>query len=49
MSQLRALQDRTQGFNTFIPLKYRRENNWLSHLNEVSQSEDLKNYAVARN
>lgn len=48
MEQLRALQDRTGGFNTFIPLKFRNENNDLSHIKETNMIEDLKNYAVAR-
>jgi aminodeoxyfutalosine synthase len=48
MRLLRELQDRTHGFNTFIPLKFRRENNRLGDLKEVSLIEDLKNYAVAR-
>ncbi len=48
MKLLRNLQDRTKGFNTFIPLKYRKANNLLSHKGEVSINEDLRNYAVAR-
>lgn len=48
LDKLRALQDRTKGFNTFIPLKFRSENNSLAHLGEVSTMEDLRNYAVAR-
>ncbi len=48
LKQLRDLQDRTGGFNTFIPLKYRKENNHLSHIGEVTTSEDLRNYAVSR-
>jgi aminodeoxyfutalosine synthase len=48
MRQLRELQDRTKGFNTFIPLKFRNENNDLSFIEETSVIEDLKNYAVAR-
>jgi aminodeoxyfutalosine synthase len=48
MRQLRALQDRTGGFQTFIPLKFRNQNNQLSHLKEVSVIEDLKNYAIGR-
>jgi aminodeoxyfutalosine synthase len=48
MKRLRDLQDRTKGFNTFIPLKFRRENNALSHVVESSVIEDLKNYAVSR-
>ena len=45
---LRELQDRTNGFNTFIPLKFKRANNHLSYLNEVNSIEDMKNYAVSR-
>ena len=48
MLRLRELQDRTGGFMSFIPLRYRNENNALSHLAEVSPEEDLRNYAVAR-
>jgi len=48
MRRLRELQDRTGGFNTFIPLKYRKANNEMSYLGEVNTIEDLKNYAVAR-
>jgi aminodeoxyfutalosine synthase len=48
MAQLRQLQDRTGGFNTFIPLKFRHENNDLAHIKESTIIEDLKNYAVAR-
>jgi aminodeoxyfutalosine synthase len=48
MLDLRTLQDETNGFNTFIPLKYRNENNGLSYLPETTQEEDLKNYAIAR-
>ncbi len=48
MRELRELQDRTGGFQTFIPLKFRNQNNELSHLREVSVIEDLKNYAIGR-
>ena len=48
MNRLRDLQDRTGGFNTYIPLKFRKDNNHLSHLGEVSTEEDLRNYAVSR-
>lgn len=48
MNRLRLLQDKTNGFNTFIPLKYRNGNNQMSHLQEVSVIEDLRMYAVAR-
>jgi len=48
MERLRLLQDRTGGFNAFIPLKYRKANNSLSRIGEVSIIEDLRNYAVSR-
>lgn len=48
MHRLRDVQDRTNGFNTFIPLKFRNKDNQMSHIAEVSVIEDLKNYAVSR-
>jgi len=48
MSRLRQLQDKTSGFNTFIPLKFRNGDNDMSHVPEVSVVEDFKMYAVAR-
>jgi len=48
MSRLRQMQDKTGGFNTFIPLKFRNGDNDMSHVPEVSIVEDLKMYAVAR-
>ena len=48
MSRLRNLQDKTQGFNTFIPLKFRNKNNDMSNVPESSVTEDMKMYAVAR-
>ncbi len=48
MHRLRNLQDKTKGFNTFIPLKFRNQDNQMSHIAEVSVIEDLKNYAVSR-
>ena len=48
MRRLRELQDKTGGFNTFIPLKFRNKDNDMSDLPEVSLIEDLKMYAVAR-
>lgn len=48
MRLLRELQDKTKGFNTFIPLKFRNENNEMSNIPEVSIVEDMKMYAVAR-
>lgn len=48
MERLRALQDETGGFQTFIPLKFRNQDNQMSHVPEVSVVEDLRNYAIAR-
>lgn len=48
MTRLRDLQDETKGFQVFIPLKYRSENNMLSSIGEVSTIEDLRNYAISR-
>jgi len=48
MSRLRNLQDKTGGFNTFIPLKFRNKDNDMSNVNESSIVEDMKMYAVAR-
>ncbi|CAN5243136.1 aminofutalosine synthase MqnE [soil metagenome] len=48
MNRLRDLQDRTKGFNTFIPLKFRNGDNQMSGIPEVSVIEDMRNYAVAR-
>jgi aminodeoxyfutalosine synthase len=48
MSRLRNLQDKTHGFNTFIPLKFRNKNNDMSDVPESSIIEDMKMYAVAR-
>ncbi len=48
MSKLRNLQDKTGGFNTFIPLKFRNENNDMSHIPESTITEDMRLYAIAR-
>jgi aminodeoxyfutalosine synthase len=48
MRRLRELQDKTGGFQAFIPLKFRNQNNEMSYLPEVSLLEDLRNYAVSR-
>jgi len=48
MRRLRELQDKTGGFNTFIPLKFRNKDNDMSDVPESSVIEDLKMYAVAR-
>jgi aminodeoxyfutalosine synthase len=48
MRRLRELQDKTHGFNTFIPLKFRNKDNDMSYVPESSIVEDMKMYAVAR-
>jgi aminodeoxyfutalosine synthase len=48
MSRLRELQDRTGGFNTFIPLKFRNRDNDMSHVPESTITEDMRLYAIAR-
>ncbi len=48
MDRLRELQDRTGGFNCFIPLKFRNKDNDMAHLAESSIVEDLRLYAIAR-
>ncbi|KJS05838.1 MAG: radical SAM protein [Flavobacteriales bacterium BRH_c54] len=48
MNRLRNLQDKTGGFNAFIPLKFRNKNNQMSNIEEVSIIEDLKVYAMGR-
>ena len=48
MERLRQLQDRTSGFNTFIPLKFRNGDNEMSDVPEVSIIEDIRNYAISR-
>ncbi|NVO18791.1 MAG: CofH family radical SAM protein [Bacteroidetes bacterium] len=48
LNRLRELQDKTHGFNAFIPLKFRNKNNELSWIEEVSLIEDMRNYAMSR-
>ncbi len=48
MSKLRNLQDKTKGFNTFIPLKFRNANNDMSNIAESNITEDMRLYAIAR-
>lgn len=48
MGKLRDLQDRTKGFNTFIPLKFRNANNDMSDVKESTIIEDMRMYAIAR-
>ncbi len=48
MRRLRELQDKTGGFNTFIPLKFRNKDNDMSNVPESTVPEDMKMYAIAR-
>lgn len=48
MRRLRELQGRTNGFNTFIPLKFRNKDNDMSHVPESTLVNDMKLYAIAR-
>ncbi len=48
LEQLRQLQDKTGGFQTFIPLKFRNQDNQMSHIAESTAVEDLRNYAISR-
>jgi aminodeoxyfutalosine synthase len=48
MEELRKLQDRTGGFQTFIPLKFRNKDNEMSDVTESTTVEDLRNYAISR-
>ncbi len=46
--RLRDLQDKTGGFNAFIPLVYQRDNNFLKVENFPTGQEILKTYAISR-
>ena len=48
MIRLRDLQDKTGGFNAFIPLVFQTENNYLKVEAPITGQEVLKTYAVAR-
>lgn len=48
LERLRQLQDKTGGFQTFIPLKFRNQDNQMSHVAESTPVEDLRNYAISR-
>jgi aminodeoxyfutalosine synthase len=48
LERLRQLQDKTGGFQTFIPLKFRNKGNQLSHVPESTVIEDLRMYAISR-
>src|ERR1017187_5032312 len=46
--RLRASQDETHGFVTYIPLAFHPDNTALSHVPKTTGFDDLKNVAVAR-
>ena len=48
MERLRQVQDKTKGFNTFIPLKFRNKDNEMHDVPESTMLEDLKMYAISR-
>lgn len=48
LNRLRELQDKTGGFQTFIPLKFRNKGNEMSDVPESTTVEDLRNYAISR-
>ncbi len=48
MIRLRELQDRTGGFQTFIPLAFHPENTRLSHITKPSGMMDLRVMAISR-
>jgi len=48
MLRLRDLQDKTNGFNAFIPLVYQKENNYLNVKNFLTAQEILKTIAISR-
>lgn len=48
LNRLRTLQDETHGFNAFIPLKYKKENNVLGIERELPWTEDLRNFSISR-
>jgi len=48
MLRLRRLQDKTNGFNAFIPLVYQRKNNYLNIKDFLTGVEILKTVAISR-
>jgi aminodeoxyfutalosine synthase len=46
--RLRALQDQTKGFQTFIPLAFHPANTPLQHLSTTTGMDDIKNLAIGR-
>ena len=48
MIRIRELQDKTGGFNCFIPLVYQTENNYLNIKEAITANEILKTMAISR-
>ena len=48
MMRIRDLQDKTGGFNSFIPLVYQTQNNYLKIENDITANEILKTMAISR-
>ena len=48
MMRIRDLQDKTGGFNCFIPLVYQTENNYLKIDKAITANETLKTMAISR-
>ena len=48
MMRIRELQDKTGGFNAFIPLVYQTENNYLKIEAPITANEILKTMAISR-
>lgn len=48
LMMLRELQDRTGGFDAFIPLLFKASNNTLSYLGEADTIEILRTFAISR-
>ncbi|MFT5660614.1 MAG: aminodeoxyfutalosine synthase [Sulfurimonas sp.] len=48
MMRIRELQDKTGGFNAFIPLVYQTENNYLKIEAPITANEILKTMSIAR-
>ncbi|MCF6331351.1 MAG: aminofutalosine synthase MqnE [Sulfurimonas sp.] len=48
MMRIRDLQDKTDGFNSFIPLVYQTQNNYLKIKNDITANEILKTMAISR-
>ena len=46
--KLRALQDETQGFQTFIPLSFHPDNTALEHIPKTTGFNDIREIAVSR-